>query len=525
MNDPDLFNIWIDNQHPNKVNNEGELVSSSSSLITSGTSDDSFSWYLMMTYRFQQASLVTQMIDMVLSIIVFIFAVIVVWALRKNKRLSLTAAILGAVHALGRIVYFAAVPVDMTTSVDAVLTVSTLFEFLFLSFWTVILVLFIFNSGKTAIERSAVRPMRPSLDGLTAESVPNVREQRTRDSSTGALSSEEHTSGYVPVRSPKPSDQYLMSPIPPSLDLYAYSTEESRLLSGHSSDSVKSNGSIRQEVPDQNSFSLRSILKECLEALKIDGGSRLRFAVCASCSGLTLLSFTASAVYLIVDQNDSSDDGNEGDKVLHVTSSTIALCFVRGAFWVILELCYMALSVWVLAKSREGLLFASSRKSPLRASYGAMILMSLKAVITPWDYLFAPIGITSTGIVIDYFAIAWYVVLIVDELIPLTVMLIILSRVTIKSIHKSRLNRLVISKQDSTGSMDSLSSMQSLSSLDFPLHGNAPINESAQKKHTTTPVAYSQGALLMNANLSLMDARPVADECFTVSLDSARPSL
>jgi len=214
-------------------------------------------------------------------------------------------------------------------------------------------------------------------------------------------------------------------------------------------------------------------------------------------------------------------------------ADTLVLCIVRGAVWSILELCYFALSIRILGKSREGLLFASNRKSPLRATCAAMLVMTLKAAVTPWDHLFAPVGVVVTGLDVDYCAFGWYLLLIIDELAPLAYMLFVLSRVTISSIKKSRQNRIFFksprvstdrygsfsssvpnsanSSMDSFGSIQS-SSTQEYSSLSIPV-------PPAHVEFTETPVDYSQGALLMNANLSLAGARPVTDECFAAPLD------
>jgi len=500
MNDPDIYDVWIDKAHRNDTHHE-----SSSSM------------YIEMAIRFYQASFITQLFDMVLSAIVFVFGIFAVWALRKNRRLAFFAGIIGAVHALGRMLYFAIAPVDASKAVDVILTASTVLEFAFMGFWTVILVMFGTNLDMTASQRSAVRPLHPQQYSSTTESVPNVREQRKK----GDFSDGGHTSGYVPSHPPKPSDEYLLNPITPPLD-------------------VPSSNSARQNDIESN----RSVIRGCFDALRIDGISRLRFSACFLCASLTVISFVTSIVWIIADYLDES-------KSPRVTSATLALCIVRGFLWTFLEFCYLTLSVRVLGKSREGLLFASNRKSPLRATCAAMLVMTLKAVVTPWDYMFAPIGVIVSGLDVEYCTLAWYLLLIFDELIPLAYMLFVLSRVTISSIKKSRRNRILFN-QDSYGSINNDSSMDSFGTLTSTLISPTssmtslsptsssslvpsiptslssssdrdiiiPTAISVPKKIIQNPVDYSQGALLMNANLSLTDAKPVSDDCYAASLDS-----
>ena len=212
------------------------------------------------------------------------------------------------------------------------------------------------------------------------------------------------------------------------------------------------------------------------------------------------------------------------------------------ALWALLELCYVAFSVWLLAKSRAGLLFASSRKSPLRATCAAILLMTPKALVVPWDYHLAPVGLVDAGLVLDYGEVTWYASLFLCEVLPLAWMLGVLSRVTLASIRQSRRCRVSINssplsqphqrcslEQDtSTGDM-SLADLPQVTSLDSTTTKEADGSTSFLRLpglrllRQAERVDFSPGALLQSANLRLNGAQPVADEGFVATAIMSHP--
>jgi len=297
------------------------------------------------------------------------------------------------------------------------------------------------------------------------------------------------------------------------------------------------------------SLSERSVARQCLDALRVDSLSRMRFTACVICACVTTVSLLASVVYVLIGRKRRAAWWPEFHPV---KPAALLLCLIRGSLWTILEFFYLVLSVYILGKSRDGLLFSSNRKSPLRATCAAMLVMTLKAVITPWDHLISPVGVKTTNLTVDCCELIWYVVLIFDELVPLAYMLFVLSRVTISSIKKTRRSR-IVSKSPSKASvfygygsngsiapinsgrdgmsitMCSSSSTTSSSgpfstSLARRADGSDPISVPAppdpEPDSQTSSMVYSQGASLMSANLILENAHPVADEVFSALMPS-----